>query len=81
MTAFARRLSFLVILLLGINSITVRGQVQATNGSIRGDVDARGAVVPDATVEVTEIDSGIVRSAVTDGSGHFEFPSLPRGGM
>ncbi|WP_084080456.1 carboxypeptidase-like regulatory domain-containing protein [Edaphobacter aggregans] len=80
MTAFTRKLSFLVILILGIDFATVHGQVQATNGSIRGDVvDASGAVVPDTSVEATEIDIGIVHLAVTDGYGHFDFPSLPPG--
>ena len=70
--------SFL-ILCLGISAPTL-AQVQATNGSIQGDVsDARGALVPDAAVEADEADTGVVHKALTDGSGHFDFLSLKPG--
>ena len=38
MTFLTRKISLLVVLMLGIGLTTVFGQVQATNGSIRGDV-------------------------------------------
>ena len=67
-----------VFLLLGVSFL--KGQVQATNGRIQGDVvDAQGAAVPDAQVEALENDTGISHQSVTDKSGHFEFPSLPPG--
>jgi uncharacterized protein (DUF2141 family) len=56
-------------------------QVQSTNGSIQGDVmDAKGGVIPGATIEADEVDTGTVHPAVTDGSGHFDFLSLKPGG-
>jgi hypothetical protein len=77
MTILARKLSQFVILILGIGSTALFAQVQSVNGSIRGDVtDVRGAVVPGAAVEADEIDTDTIHNAITDGSGHFEFPSL-----
>jgi hypothetical protein len=80
MPILARKICWFVILILGTGLGAFYGQVQATNGSIRGDVvDANGAVVPDVTVEATEIDTSIAHPGVTDSTGHFEFPSLPPG--
>jgi hypothetical protein len=80
MTIFERKISLFAVLIFGIGSAALNAQVQAINGSIRGDVtDVRGAVVPDAAVEADEVNTGIVHRDTTDGSGHFEFPSLPTG--
>jgi hypothetical protein len=80
MILFARKTAFFAILTFGIGSLTVAAQVQATNGSIRGDVfDAGGAVVPDASVEANEVNTQTTHHAQTDGTGHFDFPSLPPG--
>ena len=80
MTISARRLSFFVILILVSCPAALMAQVQATNGSIRGDVtDARGAVVPDVAVEAKEINTDAVHPGTTDSTGHFDFPSLPPG--
>jgi hypothetical protein len=80
MTTIVRKLSLLVILLFGIGAAALYAQVGATSGSIQGDVtDVRGAVIPDAAVEADEVDTDTIHRAVTDGSGHFEFPSLQPG--
>ncbi len=80
MTVLARKLSLLVILILGIGPSALSAQVQAINGSIQGDVtDAAGALLPGADVEADELDTAIIHRAVTDGSGHFEFLSLQPG--
>ncbi len=80
MTIFGKSLCLLVILCFGIGTLQIEGQVQATNGSIQGDVvDARGALVPGADLEADEADTAAVHRAVTDGSGHFEFLSLKPG--
>ena len=77
MTFLARKLSILMGVILGIGSFALRAQVQATNGSIQGDVfDSAGAVVLGASVEAEEQDTATVHKAVTDDSGHFAFPSL-----
>ena len=80
MTLLSRRISLLVVLMLGIGLATVFGQVQATNGSIRGDVmDQHGLAVPGVAVEAQEVDTGVVHNTTTDDAGHFEFPSLLSG--
>ncbi len=80
MTIVARRLSLSLGLVFGFAVAAGVAQVQATNGSIQGDVtDSGGAAVPGAAVEADEIDTATAHQAATDGSGHFEFPSLPPG--
>ena len=80
MTNLAKRLPLLVILIFGIGLHPVNSQVQAINGSIQGDVfDSAGAVVPGADVEADEVDTATVHRSVTDGAGHFAFPSVQPG--
>jgi protocatechuate 3,4-dioxygenase beta subunit len=51
-----------------------------TTSAIIGQVsDATGAAVPNATVTVTNSDTGLRRSASTDDSGRFNFPQLKPG--
>ena len=53
---------------------------QVLYGSIVGDVkDATGAVMPGATVVITNKGTGLTRQAVTDPEGHFNFTDLPAG--
>jgi len=50
------------------------------SGSIQGTVlDASGAVIPAANVTLTNIDQNVTRSATTDNSGIYRFPSLAPG--
>jgi hypothetical protein len=51
-----------------------------TTSAIIGQVsDASGAAVPNATVTVTNKETGLRRSASTDGAGRFNFPQLKPG--
>jgi hypothetical protein len=51
---------------------------QTNSGSIQGTVtDATGAIIPGATVTIVNPVSGLSRTAVTDGSGHYQFTNLP----
>jgi len=51
-----------------------------TQGSILGTVvDSSGGSLPGATVTVTNLDTGLVQTAVTDGAGNFEILALPIG--
>jgi len=53
---------------------------QITRGAISGTVrDASGAVVPGATVTVTNLDTNIGRSVVTDAEGFYRMPALEPG--
>src|SRR5262249_8279227 len=53
---------------------------QSTTGRISGSVrDSSGAVLPGATVTVTQEGTGLARTTITDGVGNFVFVSLPVG--
>jgi len=53
---------------------------QSTQGTILGTVvDATGAVVPNATVTVTDTDAGISRTAKTDKAGNYQVLDLTAG--
>jgi hypothetical protein len=55
-------------------------QSQASNGSIEGTItDASGAVLPGVTVTVTNIETGISQTVVTNERGLFRAPLLPLG--
>src|SRR5579864_7444207 len=52
----------------------------ATTGSISGTLtDPSGAVIPGATVTVTNVAQGIMNKTTTDDKGVYTFPSLPVG--
>jgi hypothetical protein len=53
---------------------------QATSGTISGVVtDQTGATVPQANVEVRNLDTNTKRNATTESDGRFRFPALPVG--
>ena len=53
---------------------------QAVNATLLGAVtDASGAVVPNAKITITEVNTGISRSGQTNESGNYTFPDLPPG--
>jgi hypothetical protein len=56
------------------------GRSQSTVGSIDGIVaDQSGAVLPNATVTVTNESTGLKRTVVTNGTGAYTVPNLPPG--
>ena len=53
---------------------------QAVTGTILGVItDSQGAVMPGATVTLTNTGTGQVRAITTDSNGEFTAPSLPTG--
>jgi hypothetical protein len=53
---------------------------QAVTGTILGTItDTSGAAVPGATVTLTNVNTGLVRTLVTDANGEYTAPSLPTG--
>jgi hypothetical protein len=59
---------------------TFATNAHAQNAQITGAVkDSSGAVIPGATVTARNVDTGFLRSAVTDGQGEYRLPSLPPG--
>lgn len=63
-------LAILCLLFMGSAAVLA----QSTQGSIVGTVkDSKGAVVPGATVTLTNTDEGVARSTQTNGSGEYSF--------
>lgn len=55
-------------------------QTQLGTGGINGTIqDANGAAVPNATVTITNRDTGLTRAQTTGESGQYSFPVLPTG--
>jgi len=66
--------------LLGLARQPLAAQVSLGAGSIEGFVkDSSGAVVPNAKVDVKNVNTGVSRSATTDLTGRYDFLSLPVG--
>ena len=79
MQAVAKRFGFLPVFLVILFSISTVS-AQTITGSIYGTVaDASGAVVPGATVTVTNISTNEVHSTQSNGSGAYVFPVLNPG--
>jgi hypothetical protein len=69
-------LLFILFAMLG----PATGAAQTFRGGINGTVtDNSGAVIPNATVTVLNVDTGQVKSAPTSSSGEFLFQDLPLG--
>src|SRR6266550_90379 len=68
-----------VLVILAIASV-VNAQTQITTGTIQGTViDANGAIVPGANVEIKNLDTNLSRSLTTDDGGRFVALALPPG--
>ena len=71
------RIRFLAIMFAITFCFSIIGMGQATAGSILGTVhDSTGAVVPGATVSVTDVSKGTKSVTKTDAVGGYSFPSL-----
>src|ERR1035441_1005680 len=56
------------------------GYAQSVNATLLGTVtDSSGAVVPNAKIVLTEVDTGVNRSGQTNESGNYTYPNLPPG--
>jgi hypothetical protein len=56
------------------------GFTQTTTGTILGTVtDQAGAIIPDVTITIRNVETGLTRTTNTDGSGRFRLSSLPPG--
>jgi carboxypeptidase family protein/TonB-dependent receptor-like protein len=53
---------------------------QKITGDITGDVtDSTGALLPNVTVKVQSVDTGLLRGTTTSGTGNYRIPELPIG--
>ena len=72
--------AFLFALLFTVTAPRTSGQSQALNGQIEGTVtDTNGAVVPNASITVTNVETGTERQVASDESGVYRVPLLPLG--
>lgn len=68
----------LLALMMAVGFQTARAQ--SVNSSIQGAVlDASGAMVPGATVKLTNVRTGVVLQTVSDASGNYSFPAAQPG--
>ena len=71
---FRQQSMFILGLLLVVALACVQGRAQSTQGAIVGSVkDPGGAVVPDATVTLTNTDEGTVRTTTSNAVGDYRF--------
>src|SRR6266705_2994146 len=71
----------LLLLSLATNGWALAGvQSQATTGTIEGALlDQTGAVLPRAKISLKSVETGVVRTLLTDDHGLFRAPLLPVG--
>ena len=68
------------LLVLILAFAVLQSMAQTVTGTILGTVkDSGGGAVPNATVTVKNLETGISRSATTDNSGGFDIVSVPAG--
>ena len=81
-TVRSNRLLLTHVLLLGLVALASSGSLSAQTfrGSILGTItDTTQAAVPEATVTVKNVATGLTRSTVSDAAGNFAIPELPIG--
>lgn len=70
----------LAAMALSLGLMVVSAHAQDIFGAILGTVsDPGGAVLPGASVTVTDLSTGAIRTVTTDGQGNYQVLSLPRG--
>ncbi len=73
-------MGLLAVCLFCVSASSISAQSQALNGQIEGTVtDSSGAAISDATINVTNLETGAERSVTTDESGTYRAPLLPLG--
>src|ERR1700687_4620529 len=69
----------LLVVAVAVLSAPALGQGETTSAIVGQVNDATGAVVPGATVTITNHDTGMKRSVRSDDAGRFSFPQLKPG--
>jgi carboxypeptidase family protein/TonB-dependent receptor-like protein len=80
--SFAVRCCLLIaFLLVTAHCLLLTARAQSATATLSGSVvDANNAVVPGASVTITNPSTGLQRHATTDEQGHFDIPLLPPSG-
>lgn len=66
--------------LLMVAGVQVAAHAQSDTGRVVGTVsDSTGALIPGATIKLTDTDTGVVQTRTTGSAGEFTFPALSRG--
>ena len=72
-----RQIALLVVCLVGV---AVPAWAQGTGASITGVItDAQGGVLPGVTLTARNIETGIIRTSVTETDGQYRLVALPPG--
>ena len=71
----------LLVFCVAMFSFATRGNAQsAGTGSIQGSIaDATGAIITNATVTATNVETQVKQVAITQGSGNYSFPNMAIG--
>jgi outer membrane receptor for ferrienterochelin and colicin len=76
----AKHIRFIALTLCLIALLPFAAFAQSSNGSISGTVtDESGGALPGVTITATNNATGASRTAVSNGTGHYEVPLLPPG--
>ena len=69
-----------VCIVFGSSVMTVPAAAQGTGAVLVGTVsDAQGGVLPGVTVTVRNVETGLIRTTVTESDGQYRIPALPPG--
>ena len=75
-----RRVRHLTALLAFLLGLTASAAAQGAGGVIAGTIrDAQGGALPGVNLTLRNVESGVVRAAVSDGNGTYRLPGLPPG--
>src|SRR5262247_4481375 len=75
-----RTASQLLFILFFVSLVIPFSRAQVPTGALAGVVtDASGAVIPNATVTLTNKETGLTRTVETNSEGFYSAPSLPAG--
>jgi protocatechuate 3,4-dioxygenase beta subunit len=75
----ALSLALLALAVVSVMQVPAWAQGETTSAIIGQVSDTTGAVVPDATVTITNQETGLKRTAKTDSGGRLNFPQLKPG--
>ncbi len=78
----SKRAVWMTVILLAVFAAmsAVGAYAQSDDGSIVGTVtDQTGAVIPNASIAVTNVDTGLKFEAQSNSAGEFQIPAVPRG--